>query len=153
MHPAELEALVDRELRQLPLPRAPRTLLPRVMAAVQQWTQRPWYQRAWFTWPWLGQAAALTALTALLAAAFLVLPGTVAGIADAIAPHTARIATHTAVLTRSIGIVTTAGQVFWRTLLEPIVPYAFAVAALMFVACLAFGTALNHLVLERAMQR
>src|ERR1700730_9576250 len=62
MHPVDLEPLVDRELRQLALPRAPHTLLPRVLAAVQAWAQRPWYQRAWFTWPVAWQVAASAAL-------------------------------------------------------------------------------------------
>ena len=38
------------------LPRAPHTLLPRVLAAVQAWAQRPWYERAWFTWPLGGKS-------------------------------------------------------------------------------------------------
>jgi len=51
MDPADLESLVDRELRQLPQPRAPRRLLPNVLAAAEQWASRPWYTRAWTMWP------------------------------------------------------------------------------------------------------
>ena len=51
MGPADFEHRLTRELQMLPTPRAPGTLLPRVMAAVQAWALRPWYQRAWFTWP------------------------------------------------------------------------------------------------------
>ena len=47
MNPADLETLVDCKLKALPTPRAPHTLLPRVLAAVQEWTLRPWYTRAW----------------------------------------------------------------------------------------------------------
>ena len=54
--PLTWTTLVDRELRQLPSPRAPHTLLPRVLAAVEQWTRRPWYARAWFTWPLGGRS-------------------------------------------------------------------------------------------------
>ena len=50
MDPAELERLVDRALGQLPAPRAPRTLLPRVMAAVPT-PARPWHARPWLMWP------------------------------------------------------------------------------------------------------
>src|SRR6478752_931002 len=59
----DLEALASRELRRLPLPRAPQTLLPRVLAAVDAWARRPWYMRAWFTWPlgWQGASLALVA--------------------------------------------------------------------------------------------
>ena len=62
MNPTDLETLVDRELRRLPALRAPHTLLPRVLAAVQRWSQRPWYARAWFTWPIGGQIASAAAL-------------------------------------------------------------------------------------------
>ena len=47
----DLERRVHDELRRLPAPLAPGTLLPRVLAAVDAWARRPWYARAWFTWP------------------------------------------------------------------------------------------------------
>src|SRR5579859_435636 len=62
----DLERIVDAELRQLPLPRAPQTLLPRVMQAVEAGAHRAWYARAWFTWPWWWRLASV-ALVALLA--------------------------------------------------------------------------------------
>src|SRR4051812_35357151 len=74
MHPADLETLIDRELRQLTPPRAPQTLLPRVIAAVQAWTARPWYERAWFTWPLGWQLASIAALLVVVAASALLLP-------------------------------------------------------------------------------
>src|SRR5258706_15102749 len=80
MHPVDLETLVDRELRQLPAPRAPHTLLPRVLAAVQQWSQRPWYTRAWFTWPAAAQIASAAALTLIvLGSALLIANAEIAG--------------------------------------------------------------------------
>ena len=51
MDPVDLERLIDRELRSLPAPRAPRTLLPRVMAAANEAANRPWYSRTWLQWP------------------------------------------------------------------------------------------------------
>ena len=48
MDPDELASLIDRELRDLPGPRAPRSLLPRVLEAVAE-ARRPWYARAWRT--------------------------------------------------------------------------------------------------------
>ena len=39
------------------------------------------------------------------------------------------------------------------TLLEPLVNYAVVIIVLMFLACAVFGTALNHVVIERAEQR
>ena len=128
----ELETLVDRELRRLPQPRAPHTLLPRVMAAVEAWAQRPWYTRAWFTWP-VGWRVASLAPVALLAYALWTwsLPA---------APPT-------------VVAATDASRVVWSALIEPLLPYILLVVLLMGVVCAAFGLALNYVLLERAEQR
>lgn len=47
---SEVRALHE-QLRQLPLRKAPSTLVPRVMAAIQARRQLPWYKRTWWTWP------------------------------------------------------------------------------------------------------
>jgi len=60
----QLEAAVDRELKALPDLRAPRTLLPRVMAVIEQRAVVPWYRRAWQTWPLPLQAVSLLVLLA-----------------------------------------------------------------------------------------
>ena len=128
----ELETLVDRELRRLPQPRAPHTLLPRVMAAVEVWAQRPWYTRAWFAWP-VGWRVASLAPLALLAYALWswCLPA---------APPT-------------VVAATDASRVVWSALIEPLLPYILLVVLLMGVVCAAFGLALNYVLLERAEQR
>ena len=46
-----LEQEIGRALRQLPLRRAPATLLPRVLAAIQAHAHQPWWQRPLATWP------------------------------------------------------------------------------------------------------
>ena len=60
--PDDLERLVDRALAELPTPRAPRSLRPRVLAAVEP---VPIVGRPWFTWPWPLQAAAVLGAVAL----------------------------------------------------------------------------------------
>jgi hypothetical protein len=67
MEPTELERRVSEALRQLPGPKAPGTLLPRVMAAVKARARRPWYERAWMTWPRGWQVASVVATLALVA--------------------------------------------------------------------------------------
>ena len=64
MDPVDLERLTDRALRSLPTPRAPRSLLPRVLAAVAAEASRPWYARAWLSWPlhWQLVSGAATAV-------------------------------------------------------------------------------------------
>jgi len=150
MDPAELEALVDRELRKLPEPRAPRTLLPRVMAAVDASARRPWYARAWLTWPPVWQAASVIVLLGALAGAATLLP-TVQAAANTLS-FVANVQGDVAETTRDIEVATTAFRVLWNALLAPVVPYAFGLVLLMCVACAVFGTALNHLVFGKALR-
>ena len=129
----ELEALVDRELRRLPLPRAPHTLLPRVMAAVEAWAQRPWYTRAWFAWPAGWRLVSLVAACAARLRGLELEPA--AGAAnrrrrDRRQPRRVE-----------------------RRSIEPLLPYILLVVLLMGVVCAAFGLALNYVLLERAEQR
>ena len=132
MHPdnRNLEELVDRGLRRLPPPRAPHTLLPRVMAAVEAWGRRPWYTRAWFGWP-AGWRVASIAPVALLAYAAWRLPP---------APP-------------AVVAATSASRVLWNAVVEPLLPYILLLVVLMGLACVAFGLALNYVLLERAEQR
>ena len=150
MDPAELEGLVDRELRKLPAPRAPRTLLPRVMAAVDASARRPWYTRAWLTWPAAWQAASMIVLLGALAGAATLLPS-VRAAANTFS-FVASVQGDVAETTRDIEAATTAFRVLWNALLAPVVPYAFGLVLLMCVACAVFGTALNHLVFGKALR-
>lgn len=66
MKPSDLESLIHRKLAELPAPKAPGTLLPRIMAEVRQTRRIPWRQ-----WSWIGgvrqrPAVRLAAWTALI---------------------------------------------------------------------------------------
>lgn len=74
MNHSDLERDVDRALKALPEPRAPRTLLPAVMLAVRAAAMRPWYSRPWATWPHVWQMASGVALVLLVAAASFAAP-------------------------------------------------------------------------------
>ena len=126
----DLERRVHDELRHLPEPLAPATLLPRVLAAVDAWARRPWYARAWFTWP-LGWQAASVAFVALAVYAMWIAPP----------------------LPASVVATTSAGSVIWRTLIEPLLGYVVGLVVLMGLACAVFGAALNYLFLERTASR
>jgi hypothetical protein len=149
MQPADLESIVQRELERLPLPRAPRTLLPRVMAAVDAWTHRPWYAREWLTWPRGWQALSIVALAVVVAAGWVALPQAMdaasAWVPHALTPGLGGAASTAARAAAAAGIV-------WRTLLQPLVPYAFGFVMLMCVACAASAIALNHAVFGRTVQ-
>jgi len=126
----ELERRVHEELRRLPAPLAPDTLLPRVLAAVDAWARRPWYARAWFTWPVGLQVASMAALAVAVYGTWNLPP-----------------------LPSSVVATTNAGGVIWRTLIEPLLGYVVGLVVLMCLACAAFGAALNYLFLERTASR
>ena len=146
MHPVDLETLVDRELRQLPALRAPHTLLPRVLAAVQQWSQRPWYARAWFTWPVAAQIASAAALVLIVATSALLITGAQLAVDET----SARLLSRLSPFAQSAEATVNAARVVWRALIEPLLVYAFGLVVLMCLACAAFGTALNHVAFRRA---
>jgi hypothetical protein len=126
----DLERRVHDELRRLPDPLAPPTLLPRVLAAVDAWARRPWYTRAWFTWPIGWQIASLAALALAVYGTWNLPP-----------------------LPSSILATSNAGSVIWRTLFEPLLGYLVGLVVLMCLACALFGAALNYLFLERTASR
>lgn len=126
----DLAAAIDRELRRLPAPHAPETLLPRVLAAAEAWAHRPWYTRAWFTWPAVWRLASIAAF-AVLAFAFWNVPP---------AP-------------KSVVATASATRVVWDLLVAPALPYAVGFVVLMGVTCVVAGLALNYVLLERAEQR
>lgn len=146
MHPVDLETLVDRELRQLPALRAPQTLLPRVLAAVQQWSQRPWYARAWFTWPVAAQIASAAALVLIVVGSALLITGAQIAVDET----SARLLSRVSPFAQRAAATVNAARVLWRALVEPLLVYAFGLVVLMCLACAAFGTALNHVVFRRA---
>jgi hypothetical protein len=146
MHPVDLETLVDRELRQFPAPRAPQTLLPRVLAAVQQWSRRPWYARTWFTWPLAVQIASAAALILIVAGSARLIPS----VQTAVGQTTARLMSGVTPLAQRAEATMNAARVVWHALIEPLVVYAFGLVVLMCLACAAFGAALNHVAFRRA---
>ena len=152
MHPADLETLVDRELRRLPPQQAPRTLLSRVLLSAQEWTLRPWYSRAWFTWPLAWQAVTVAALIALTSAGVVLsmdLPAATSGTPAAFAAA----ASNMTDIIRGFETMVNAGSVLYATLIAPLVPLASVFLVVMCLACALFGAALNHVVWERALHR
>jgi hypothetical protein len=63
----QLEAEIDRRLRTLPLHRAPESLAPRIMAAIQFRRRVPWYRQPWPMWPMGMRISSLGGLAALFA--------------------------------------------------------------------------------------
>ena len=126
MGPADpdLDRRLDRELTRLPRPRAPQSLLPRVLAAT---TLRP-AATGWFTWPKEWRVASVAAMTALVAAAAWLLsapPEPVSGMAQ------------------SAGQAATTVRVLWDVVLEPAATYLAIIGIVLTLICAAAWAALE----------
>lgn len=147
MQQDDLERLIDRELRALPAPRAPRSLLPRVMAAVAARHVMPWYRRGWANWPPLWQVASLVAVVALSAGVVVSWPY-LSTVAATLRPDVgAFVPSQVRALTGAVAEGLDATRVLWRVLVEPVIGYVVAFVLTMFLACVAFGTALDRVAL------
>lgn len=131
MDERELERLVDRELKGLPTPHAPRTLLPRVMAAVAETPAQPWYSQPWVTWPVAAQAGSVVALAALLAAGWQLWM---------LAPQMFQQTTRTVTVMRTL----------WDVLLGPVAFFVIGLTVLVALACVAAWTAVSRATLGGA---
>jgi hypothetical protein len=153
MTPADLETLARGAVRALPAPRAPQTLVPRVMRAVQAWAERPWYARAWFTWPVACQAVSVAALALVIVGGLMLGPRAEAAASAALSIVRSQVVGNVANVAPPVEATASGAGILWRTLIEPLATYAIGVIVLMCLACAAFGTALNRVVIERAEQR
>jgi hypothetical protein len=145
----ELAAVIGRELRHLPAPRAPHALLSRVMAAVPASRPAP---RTWFTWPLLWQALSVAALALLVAGAALVWPTVQRATTTAMNDVTGAAATRVAAHTHGVAAIVSIASSLWRGLLHPIAGYLFLLAVVLCAACAAFGAALGRVALGGASQ-
>jgi hypothetical protein len=145
MTPSDLDDRLDRELGRLPSPPAPPTLLPRVMAAVDERVRAPWYRRAWITWPAGWQVASATGLAAVVVGLALALPGVQRMVADLWAAVEAHVPDGAAALPRLVRQAATLTRVWWEVLLEPVATYVAVLGLAVSLGCAAFWTALNRL--------
>jgi hypothetical protein len=144
MESEDLESIVGRELDRLPGPRAPRSLLPRVMAAVAE-VRRPWYARAWRVWPMGWQLASVVACRAVIAAASMSWPVVQDWGWRLLSPMTEVARGHVDALATPYASLTRAVEVVWRVVIEPVATAALVPLALMCGASLAFGAVLGRL--------
>lgn len=140
----ELEHLIGRELRDLPAPRAPRSLLPRVMAAVAE-ANRPWYARAWRTWPVSARAAAVVFGVAALLGLAVSAPVMQAAVTGWTAPVVGRVSTDAWQFIARTMDVQRAAEIVWRVIIGPVASVALLPILAMLVASLACGAALGRL--------
>ena len=124
MNPVDLDRCLDRDLRALPRPRAPRTLRPRVLAATAM--RAP--ATGWLTWPRSWQAASIAALVSLVAGAAWLLSAPPAPVSE---------------MAQSAGQAATTVRVLWDVLLQPAATYLFAIGIILTLICAAAWAALE----------
>jgi hypothetical protein len=136
MDRVDLDDLLDRELKNLPPPRAPHTLLPRVLAAAAHQTMAP-PATGWFTWTWRRRVASVAAFAVLLVVAYLLGTEPPAPVARAAAVA---------------ADVATVMRVFRDVLFQPVAMYFFALGVLFSLTCAA-AWAVMEVALGGASQR
>ena len=151
MNSFELERFVSRHLRALPMPRAPRTLLPRVLAAARAWSERPWYAREWLSWPLIWQLGSVALLLLTVVGGTVAVPTVQSIIAEATSAIGSRIEMDLPRLTGGFDVSANALRVIWHALVQPFLPYAFVVVVLMCGACATVVFVLNRVVFGRAL--
>ena len=119
MDPVDLDDRLDRELAALPQPRAPRTLLPRVLAATVAAEARVG-ATGWFTWPLAWRIASIVALVALVTGGSLFATAPPQQISDA---------------AESAGEVATVARVLGDVLAHPLATYLFVLGVSLALAC------------------
>ena len=147
MHPDDLERIVDRALKQLPGPRAPRTLLPRVIAAIETGRVEKPSPRPWLSWPLAWQVASLAALVVLGVGLSTLWPSVQSAVQPRIAPALTELTATVADFTASVGVVTTVARAVWNVIVQPLLGYVLLLVLMMCAACAAFGAALGRVVL------
>ena len=150
MDPRDLEWLIDHELQALPSPRAPQTLLPRVMRAVRAATPAvPARATGWSTWPVAWRTGALAA--AVIVLGIVTFWPLLLNLADAALAHTnSATGARLSAALHGFGDIVAAVRVVWRVLLQPFAIFALAIIAVMSAACAVFGTALGRVALGGA---
>lgn len=142
MTPDELERLVDRALAELPSPRAPRSLRPRVLAAIEP---VPIVGRPWFTWPWAAQVGSVVAALAVAVVVAWYWPLLVGAITARL-PETLRVALglvdSAAVTGSALGRVV---EVTWGGVVMPLAKVVLVLTLMICTACAVCVAALGRL--------
>jgi hypothetical protein len=121
-------------LRSMPAPRAPHTLAPRVMAAVQaRLAAHATDARTWFDWSVSAQLASVVAFMAVVAGAALVWPSVDVFVAQATTSDPVRVM-----------------SVFFRSVWQPLMVWVVAGLTVTILFCATVGVLLGRLALGGA---
>jgi hypothetical protein len=148
--PRETGDPLHEALTRLPLPQAPRTLLPRVMAAVAQ-AERAREDDAngpWFAWPVEWRIGSAAALVFFAAAAAWIWPG-VERAATALIASGLRTAAGFAPGAAALAHLV---SVMWEAFVQPVAGFVVVWMVVMSAACAAFVAALERVAFGEASQ-
>lgn len=141
----DLDFELDRQLHDLPAPKAPATLLPRILVATGRLDRSPWYARPWVAWPRELQVASAAMVMLVIAAIILDLPvlhwispRLSSGLGAALDP-----------IRTLVSQVSTLTRVFWHVWLEPLALYLIAVFVLVSLAVAAALSIVNRVTPEQ----
>ena len=150
MNPSDLESLIQRKLAELPAPKAPTALLPRIMAEVRRTGRSPWRQRAWISGVWQRPAVRLAAWTALILMGVLAVDwssgGWVSSTWGVFLATTEEVAVGAGAMVRE-------ARVLRRVLLEPIAAYLILWVSGMWVFFALLWEALRSVLWEGSVQQ
>jgi hypothetical protein len=141
MDPVDRDDSLDRALSALDPPRAPHTLLPRVMAAVAERDQRQ-QARPWMLWPRGWRIASFGAMAVVTIAVIWLLPN----LEFVMRASAGWLSQREPVLggnVDSAASILSVGRTLWQTLVEPVLWYVVVWMIVMTTACAALGAALD----------
>ena len=147
MKPPDLESLIHRKLAELPVPQAPRTLLPRIMAEAGRIRRRPWRQRARLDGFRRQPAVRLAAATALILMGILAVDWSLGGRVGSLWSGFLATAEEAAA---GAGAMAMEARILWRVFLEPIATYLVLWVSGMWVVLALLWEALRSMLWERS---
>lgn len=134
-----------RALRALPEPRAPRTLAPRIMAAVHARLAHP-PARTWFEWPLIWRVSSVTGAVMILAGLMLAWPA----VLELGRPAVDEVARRAAGVLHGAGVALNLAGVMFRTVWHPVVMPFVVFVTVMTIACATVGALLGRVALGGA---
>lgn len=148
---SDLERAIGRAVDALPPPRAPRTLLPRVMADVEATVPVGVRHRPWFAWSPLARAALVVVSLFVLTAAWWLWP--LAWVAGGYLPESVQQAGRQAeAVATTAGDLLQVGSLVWQAVLGPVVRGLFLLTVVLCTACALIAAALGRIALGGAHQ-
>jgi len=149
VEPEDLERHVHRALADLPPPRAPRSLRPRVMDALAPDVV---VGRPWFTWPWPAQVATVLAAVACVGGLVWAWPTLLAALGAAVpepvqasAGYAEGVAETSAALARLLRLT-------WSAVVAPLAKLVLLLTVMLCTACAVCLAALSRMALGGASQ-